>query len=266
MRALNACIFFVVAAIASPCAARATETVGVLAVAPPPGPGPELVELAVQLRQVMAERMTLSFQTTPHFYLTSELDATALLALKERLAQMAADGPGVTVSDILVKLVAAALRASAFANAAWRDGAVEHFDQVNIGLATATEHGLVVPVIQEADRQTFREIAQQRQGLLARAREGRLSLEDISGGTFTLSNLGMYGVDQFAGIINPPQAALLAVGRIKPRPYGLDGKIKLRPTLFATLSVDHRVMDGAQGAALLERLAALIEQPALLVA
>lgn len=235
-----------------------------------PGPSagvPVTLAMPVRgIRQVIAERMTMSFQTTPHFYLTAELDASALLDLHNRLKAKTREAePQVTVTDLLAKLVATALAELPFANAQWKDRAIEFFGQVNIGVATATDQGLVVPVIKGVNLLPVRAIASARQELVARARAGKLSLTDISDGTFTLSNLGMYGVDLFSGIINPPQSALLAVGRIKERPYAVNGTLHVRPTMYVTLSVDHRVMDGAQGAVLLQRIGELIEQPALLV-
>src|SRR5581483_5498148 len=182
------------------------------------------------IRQVIAERMTLSFQTTPHFYLTVELDATALLDMQRRLKAKASEAePPVTVTDLLVKFVATALAEHPFANAGWKDGTIEFYGQVNIGIATATEQGLIVPVIRGAEHLNLRGIANARQELVNRARTGKLTLRDVSDGTFTISNLGMYGIDLFSGIINPPQSALLAVGRIKDRPYGVNGEIRLRP-------------------------------------
>lgn len=218
------------------------------------------------IRQVIAERMTASFQTTPHFYLTMELDAAALVDLNRRYKSKAsASEVQVTVTDLLVKFVATALAEHPFANAAWKDGVIELYGQVNVGIATATEQALIVPVIKGAERLNVQAIANARQEIVNRARSGKLVLQDVSDGTFTISNLGMYGVDMFSGIINPPQSALLAVGRIKERPYGVNGEIRLHPTMFVTLSADHRVMDGAQAAILLQRIAELIEQPALLV-
>jgi pyruvate dehydrogenase E2 component (dihydrolipoamide acetyltransferase) len=220
------------------------------------------------IRQITAERMTHSFQTTPHFYLTMELDAAALLALRERLVQSPpSQGQGdITVTDLLVKFVATALAEHPYANATLKDGAIHYLGEVNIGIAVATEQGLVVPVIRQASEQSLRAIAGLRRELTERARAGRLTMEDVTGGTFTISNLGMYGVDLFSGIINPPQSALLAVGRIKERPYGVRGEIRLHPTFYVTLSVDHRVMDGAQAALLLQRIAEIVEQPATLLA
>jgi pyruvate dehydrogenase E2 component (dihydrolipoamide acetyltransferase) len=234
---------------------------------PPPSVETLSATLPVRgIRQVMAERMTTSFTSTPHFYLTVELDGAALLKLSQRFKKDVPETEAqITVTDLLVKFVAAALAEHPFANASWKDGAIERFNQVNIGIATATEQGLVVPVIKGADHLNLKAIAQARYELVSRARAGKLTMEDVSGGTFTISNLGMYGVDLFAGIINPPQSALLAIGRIKERPYGIDGQVRIHPTFYATLSVDHRVMDGAQAAILLQRIGELVEEPALLV-
>jgi len=132
-------------------------------------------------------------------------------------------------------------------------------------VAVALEQGLVVPVVHHADRLTLAEIARRRSDLVERARSGKLGLQDLEGGTFTLSNLGMFGVDQFQAIINSPQSAILAVGRVRERPVAVDGAVVVRPTLFLTLSVDHRLLDGAQGARFLERVAQLIAEPYLLL-
>jgi pyruvate dehydrogenase E2 component (dihydrolipoamide acetyltransferase) len=161
--------------------------------------------------------------------------------------------------------VAAALRAHPRLNAAFVDGAITLNDAVNVGLAVAVEDGLVVPVVQRADELSLREIAARHQDLVARARAGRLRPEDVRGGTFTLSNLGMYGVDRFSAIINPPQAAILAVGRIAERVVPVNGQPAVRSMMDLTLSCDHRVVDGVRGAQFLATLAELIEEPLALV-
>lgn len=235
---------------------------------PPTAPAPMAVQPVRGSKKLTAERMAHSFQTAPHFYLTVEADARALVDLRARLLPQVDQQYGIriTVTDLLVKLVAAALRKHPLANAAWENGGIRTFDQVNIGVATAGGDGLVVPVIHQADVKTFGELAVAREALTARARDDKLTLNDVSGGTFTLSNLGMFGIDQFSAILNPPQSALLAVGRIRERPVAIGGQLVPRPTLYLTLSVDHRVLDGAQAAAFLQDLVSLIEQPALLVA
>jgi pyruvate dehydrogenase E2 component (dihydrolipoamide acetyltransferase) len=161
--------------------------------------------------------------------------------------------------------VAAALRAHPRLNAAFVDGAITLNDAVNVGLAVAVEDGLVVPVVQRADELGLREIAARRQDLVARAQAGRLRPGDVRGATFTISNLGMYGVDRFSAIINPPQAAILAAGRIAERVVPVNGRPAVRSMMDLTLSCDHRVVDGVRGAQFLATLAELIEEPLALV-
>jgi pyruvate dehydrogenase E2 component (dihydrolipoamide acetyltransferase) len=219
----------------------------------------------------MAERMTQSFTTAPHFYLSVETEVLALVRMREGLMAKveAAAGVRLTISDILVKVCGQALAEHPDVNVAWDGsvpgGAVVHLAEANVGLAVSLDTGLVVPVIRRADGLTLAEIAKQRADLTERAREGKLALADLEGGTFTLSNLGMYGVDQFQAILNPPQAAILAVGRVKDRPVAVDSAVVVRPTMHLTLSADHRLLDGAQAARFLERVAQLIQEPYLLV-
>ncbi|MHB1162747.1 MAG: dihydrolipoamide acetyltransferase family protein, partial [Chloroflexota bacterium] len=213
------------------------------------------------------ERMALSFSTAPHFYLTVEVDAGNLVAFHKQVVPAIEKRHGVnpTITDILIKATAVALREHPEANASWIDGGIQRNATVNLGMAAAMNEGLIVPVIPSADRLGLGEIARKRKDLVERARAGRLTLPDLEGGTFTLSNLGMFGIDQFQAIVNPPQAAILAVGRIKDRVVPVDGQVGVKPTMFMTLSVDHRVMDGAEGAKFLARIVELLEQPMELV-
>ena len=160
-----------------------------------------------------------------------------------------------------MKLVAAALRQHPRFNASWQDGAILLHPEINIGLAVAVDEGLVVPVIHHADQLGVGLLASRRAELVVKAQANKLSLADLSGGTFTISNLGMYGVDSFTAIVNPPQAAILAVGRIAERVVPLDGQPAIQPMLALSLSCDHRVADGARGAQFLQTLAGLIEDP-----
>jgi pyruvate dehydrogenase E2 component (dihydrolipoamide acetyltransferase) len=214
--------------------------------------------------RIMAERMTASWTTAPHFYLVREVNVGRLAAWLGRARQQA--GTRVTYTDLLVKLVAAALARHPRVNASWRDGAIVQHAAIDIGLAVAIDDGLVVPVIRRADTLGVAEIAARREDLVDRAQAGKLRPIDIQGGVFTISNLGMYGVDAFSAIVNPPQAAILAVGRIADRVVAVNGQPVVQPAMVLTLSCDHRALDGARGARFLGALAELIEEPlALLV-
>src|SRR5215467_9689505 len=214
--------------------------------------------------RIMAERMTASWTTAPHFYLVREVNVSRLTAWLERVRKQ--PGAHVTYTDLLVKLVAAALSRHPRANASWRDGAIVQNTDINIGLAVAIEDGLVVPVIHRADSLRLPEIAARRADVVGRAQAGKLRPADIQGAGFTISNLGMFGVDAFSAIVNPPQAAILAVGRIADRVVALNGQPAVQPTMVLTLSCDHRALDGARAAQFLGTLADLVEEPlALLV-
>jgi pyruvate dehydrogenase E2 component (dihydrolipoamide acetyltransferase) len=208
--------------------------------------------------RIMAERMTQSWTTAPHFYLVREVNASRLTAWRDRAKTQI---PGITYTDLLVKLVAAAIAQHLRVNVSWKDGAIVQHSDVNIGLAAAIEDGLVVPVIHRADTLSLADLAARRADLASRAQSGKLRPADIQGGTFTISNLGMYGVDAFNAIVNPPQAAILAVGRIADRVVAVNGQPAVQPMMVLTLSCDHRAVDGARGARFLSELAELIEEP-----
>jgi pyruvate dehydrogenase E2 component (dihydrolipoamide acetyltransferase) len=214
--------------------------------------------------QRMAERTTQSWQTAPHFYLSRDVDAGRLEAWRAS-ARKREGYERLTHTDLLVKVSAAALQRHPRVNAAWRDGGVAANDGVNVGIAVAVDDGLVVPVVHGADGLELRALVERRAELVESARAGKLRPDDVGGGTFTISNLGMYGVDAFAAILNAPQAAILAVGRIADRIVPVDGRPEVRPMCTLTLSFDHRVVDGARGAQFLETLAELIEEPAGLI-
>ena len=248
-----------------------------VATAPPPAAGPARTEEPVHAAEaapaaartaapsvgtvwrVMAERMTQSWTTVPHFYLVREVNASRLIAWRERVAKKT--GAKITYTDLLVKLVAAALREHPRVRVWWKDGALVQHDDVNVGLAVAVDDGLVVPVIHRADTLSLTELAAHREELVTRAQSGKLRPADITGGVFTISNLGMYGVDAFNAIVNPPQAAILAVGRIADRVVPVDGQPAVQPIMVLTLSCDHRAVDGARGAQVLGALADLVEEP-----
>jgi pyruvate dehydrogenase E2 component (dihydrolipoamide acetyltransferase) len=214
--------------------------------------------------RIMAERMTASWTSAPHFYLVREVNVTRLAAWLSKARTQT--GAHVTYTDLLVKLVAATLARHPRVNVSWKDGALERHADINIGLAVALEDGLVVPVLHQADTLGLKEIATRREDLVSRAQAGKLRPADIQGGVFTISNLGTYGVDAFSAIVNPPQAAILAVGRIADRVVPVNGQPAVQPTMVLTLSCDHRALDGARGAQFLGALADVIEEPlALLV-
>jgi pyruvate dehydrogenase E2 component (dihydrolipoamide acetyltransferase) len=214
--------------------------------------------------RVMAERTTRSWQDVPHFFLSRDVDASRLESWRASVRKRT-DAERVSHTDLLVKLCAEALRRHPRVNASWRDGTIVPGSGVNVGIAVATEDGLVVPVVHHADTLELAALSSRRVEISAAARAGRLRPEDVQGGTFTVSNLGMYGVDAFQAIVNAPQAAILAVGRIVDRPVALSGEVVIRPVLTLTVSFDHRVVDGARGAEFLDTLAELIEEPAGLV-
>jgi pyruvate dehydrogenase E2 component (dihydrolipoamide acetyltransferase) len=209
--------------------------------------------------RLMAERTTQSWVTTPHFFLMRELEATAFKRWFAQAEKRATEK--LTYTDLLVKVVATALRLHPRLNASWRDGAVVTHDEVNIALAVATPDGLVAPVIARANDLSLSGIARQRAEVVARAQAGKLRPDDLRGGTFTISNLGMYGVDAFTAIINSPQAAILAVGALVDRVIPEDGQPAVRPTITLSLSCDHRVVDGARGAQFLATIAELMTDP-----
>ncbi len=209
--------------------------------------------------RIMAERVTQSWASVPHFYLLREVNASRLVTWRERARRRLTEN--ITYTDLLVKLVAAALREHPRVNAQWDDGTIVPQETINVGLAVAIEDGLVVPVIHQADELSLQEIAARREDLVARAQAGKLRPTDIQGGTFTISNLGMYGVDAFNAIVNPPQAAILAVGRIAERVVAVDGRPAVQPMMILSLSCDHRVVDGARAAQFLEMVVDLIEEP-----
>jgi pyruvate dehydrogenase E2 component (dihydrolipoamide acetyltransferase) len=229
--------------------------------APAPPATPEGEDLPLtRIWSIMAERTTQSWTSAPHFYLLREVDAGRLGSWRE-VARKRLERD-VSVTDLLVRATAAALTEHPRLNAAWDDGSIHVNGEVNVGIAVAVEDGLVVPVIHGADGIGLGAIAERREEVVARARAGALRPEDVERGTFTISNLGMFGVDAFNAVVNPPQAAILAVGRIVERVVAVDGAPTVRPTMVLTLSCDHRVVDGARAAQFLDALATLIEEPA----
>jgi pyruvate dehydrogenase E2 component (dihydrolipoamide acetyltransferase) len=216
-------------------------------------------------RRIIAQRLTEAKQQVPHFYLTIDCRIDRLLALRAE-ANAALDDAKLSVNDFIVRAVALALKRVPAANASWGDTAIRLWHDVDVSVAVATPAGLITPVVRGADRKTVGAISAEIKALAGRAREGRLKPQEYQGGGFTISNLGMHGIREFAAIINPPQACILAVGAGEQRPVVVDGALAVATVMTCTLSVDHRVVDGAVGAEFLAVFKKLIEQPiALLV-
>jgi pyruvate dehydrogenase E2 component (dihydrolipoyllysine-residue acetyltransferase) len=222
----------------------------------------EVVELT-KTRKTIARRLTEAWEA-PVFQLTVSADSTELVATRERMVELMREGDTKpTVSDVLTRLVASALIRHRPMNANFVDGKLHRFTAANVGLAVAAPAGLIVPVIRDADRKSVQQIATDRADLVSRARDGKLQLADLEGGTFTISNLGMYGIEQFVAVLNPPQVAILAVGSIEDRVAAIDGEFAIVPTMTMTLTCDHRAIDGSEGAEFLRDVKAFVEAPAL---
>ncbi len=231
------------------------------------GPDDERVPLS-QMRKTIARRMAESTSTVPHFFLTTTVDATELVDLRRRLvAQQEAAGEQLKVSlnDFVVRAVAMTLRRVPEVNVSFDGDALVRRGRVNVGIAVATDRGLIVPVVRDADGKSVGQLAREIRDLAGRAREGKLQPADYSGGTFSISNLGMFGVEQFNAVINPPEAAILAVGAVAREPAEREGQVVLRDRMKLTMSIDHRALDGAAGARFLQALKNLLEQPLLLM-
>jgi pyruvate dehydrogenase E2 component (dihydrolipoamide acetyltransferase) len=246
------------------------EDVERAAAAGPPSPAPvampqaevEVVQLS-SVRKTIARRLTEAW-TAPVFQLGISADMSEALALREKLVERLAEGDvKPTVNDVLVKLSAVALMRHAPVNATFSGEEIQRHPNAHVGIAVAAPQGLVVPVIRGAERLTVQEIAQVRADLVGRARDNKLKLPDLEGGTFTISNLGMFGVETFTAVLNPPQVAILAVGAVKDEAVVADGELGVAPIVRLTLTCDHRAIDGADGAEFLQTLVALIEQPTL---
>ena len=222
----------------------------------------EVVKLN-QMRKTIARRMTEAWEA-PAFQISMSADMTASIRLREALlAQVQEGGVRPTYSDILTKVVALALMRHRDVNAHFAGDSVKLFPTANIGIAVAIPHGLVVPVIPGCERLTIPEIAAARADIVSRTREGKLRTEDLDGGTFTISNLGMYGVETFTAVLNPPQAGILAVGAIEERAVAVDGDFEIQPRMNMTLTIDHRSVDGATASEFLATVKSFLEEPGL---
>jgi pyruvate dehydrogenase E2 component (dihydrolipoamide acetyltransferase) len=236
--------------------------------APAPSVAPALPTEGVEIEQLSSMRKTIARRLTeawqaPVFQLGVTVDMGRALEVRERLVQLHGDGVKPTISDLLTKVCAAALMRHRPVNALFKRDAVELYPTANIGIAVAIPKGLVVPVIQGCERKSIAEIAAARAAVVDRARAGKLQQADLEGGTFTISNLGMYGIERFIAVLNPPQAAILAVGSTEKKPVVVDGEVVVRPRLELTLTCDHRAVDGATGAEFLGDVKAFLEEPGL---
>jgi pyruvate dehydrogenase E2 component (dihydrolipoamide acetyltransferase) len=224
------------------------------------------------MRRVIARRLTEAKQTVPHFYLTIDCEIDTLLKIRTELnaklapslpapASGGGKGGGISVNDFVIRAVALALRQVPAANASWSDDAILLWDTVDVAVAVALDDGLITPIVKMADRKGLAAIANETKDLVARARAGKLKLEEFQGGTFSVSNLGMYGVREFAAVINPPHGGILAVGAGEPRPVVKNGALTVATVMSCTLSCDHRAVDGAVGAQFLAAFKKLVEDP-----
>ncbi|MFL1378377.1 MULTISPECIES: dihydrolipoamide acetyltransferase family protein [unclassified Nocardiopsis] len=247
------------AAQAAPAAAAATPA----SQAPSFDDGRDSEEVPVgNIRKVIARRLTESKQQVPHFYLRRTIDAEALKTFRGQInEQLASTGAKISFNDLIVKASATALKLHPAVNSSWVDGKLLKHGRINVGVAVAVDTGLVVPVLHDTDKATLSEISGRTRELAGKARDGKLKPQEMSGGTFSVSNLGMFGVDSFSAVINPPEAAILAVGAMRQEAVVVDGEVAVRNRISLELSVDHRAVDGAVGAAFLKDLAEILEEP-----
>jgi pyruvate dehydrogenase E2 component (dihydrolipoamide acetyltransferase) len=246
-------------AVAAPVAGPAAP-----AVPSPPVARPRAVEPLSRMRQAIARRMVLAKQQQPHYYLTLDIDMTAAMAFREQLNATATADQHVSVNDLIVKACALALQRHPKFNAAFSDTGIQYHDSINVNIGVALDEGLIAPAILDCGNKTLGRIAIESKDLVTRAKSGRLRSDEYSDGTFTITNLGAYGVETLIGIINVPQAAILGVGAVMPQPVVRDGAIVVRQVMKVALSADHRVTDGAEGARFIKEIQGLLENPASL--
>jgi pyruvate dehydrogenase E2 component (dihydrolipoamide acetyltransferase) len=219
-----------------------------------------------QMRKTIAKRLTMSIGPIPTFYLTVDIDMTRVIEARARINSiLEADGLKVSINDLVLKAVAGALRRHPECNAQWQDGFVRRFNAVHLGVAVAIDEGLITPVVRHAHAKGVAQISAEVRELAGRARERKLTPEEYTGATFSVSNLGMLGIHEFTAIINPPEAGILAIGAMEDTPVVVDGEVVVRPRMRITMSCDHRVIDGATGARFLQTLRAMLEEPAAIL-
>jgi pyruvate dehydrogenase E2 component (dihydrolipoamide acetyltransferase) len=228
------------------------------------GASPFRDEPTSQMRRVIATRLAESIGPVPTFYLTVEIEMDNALALRKAVNATVPDEEKISVNDVIVKAAAMALRRHPFVNASYQDKSIRFYEQADIGVAVAIDEGLITPVVRGADKKGFLEIAAEVKDLAAKARSRKLQPEQYTGATFSISNLGMFGIKEFTAIINPPEAGILAVGAADPTPVVRDGQVVVRSIMNVTMSCDHRVVDGATGAKFLQTFRQMLENPGMM--
>jgi pyruvate dehydrogenase E2 component (dihydrolipoamide acetyltransferase) len=253
------------AAAQTPAAAPAPAAAG--APAPAAAPAAAFTDVPLsQMRKTIARRLTQSIGPVPHFFLTIEVDMTEAMALRKKINErLAGDGVKVSPNDLVIKAVAMALTRHPYVNAAWTEDSFRLYNEVHIGVAVAVEDGLITPIVRNADRKGIAEISTAVKELAGRAREKKLMPDEYTGSTFSVSNLGMFGIEEFTAVINPPEAAILAVGAVVDKVVAENGEPVVRSRMRVTLSCDHRVIDGATGAKFLQTFKTNLEDPMMMI-
>jgi len=232
-----------------------------------PTPGVDFEDFPLsQMRKTIAKRLTESIGPVPHFFLRITVDMTRTMGARKNVNSLQGeDGGRVSLNDFILRATAQALLRHPEVNAQWMGDSIRRHYRVHLGVAVAVEDGLITPVVRDADRKGLARISQEVRELAERGRQKRLQPEEYTGATFSVSNLGMYGIHEFTGVINPPEAGILAVGGVEDTPVVEDGQVVVRPLMRVTMSCDHRVIDGATGARFLETLKAMLEEPAAIL-
>jgi pyruvate dehydrogenase E2 component (dihydrolipoamide acetyltransferase) len=218
-----------------------------------------------QIRKTVARRLAASLGPVPHFFLTTEVDMERAAEARDALNKSLGDTGKVSFNDVILKATALALRRHRACNAWFQDDHIRYWNDVHLGMAVAVEDGLITPVIRNADQKSLREIGAEARRLAEQARARRLQPAEYTGSTFSVSNLGMFDIDDFTAVINPPEAGIVAIGSVTPKPVAMDGAVVVRRRMRVTMSCDHRVIDGATGAAFLKTLKQMLENPLAMV-
>jgi pyruvate dehydrogenase E2 component (dihydrolipoamide acetyltransferase) len=228
------------------------------------GASPYRDEPTSVMRQTIARRLVTSIGPVPHFFLTTEIEMDRVVEMRRSINELDAELK-ISINDVIIKVAAVALIQHPQVNASFQDRAIRYYERADIGVAVAIEDGLITPVVRSADQKSLSQIAGEVRELAARARSRKLLPEEYTGATFSISNLGMLGIDEFTAVINPPEAAILAVGSVTPKPVVHDGQVTVRQMMRVTMSCDHRVIDGATGARFLQTFKRFLENPLLMI-